>query len=125
MSRDVHVLLLCVLLLIVSSCLKAGNQIDSEMVRQNIKMGQSTKEDVLRVCGEPSVKYTGAQNDVEIWRYSHVDKKITPAGVLTNILGIGTEWKSESTVVEVYFKGNFVVDLKIETSQSQKLNYGQ
>jgi len=125
MGRDVRVLLLCGLLLIVSSCLKVGNQFDSEMVKQNIKMGQSTKEDVLRVCGEPSVKYTGAQNDIEIWRYSYVDKKITPTGVLTNALGIGTEWKSESTVIEVYFKGNFVVDLKIESAQSQKLNYGR
>lgn len=125
MREYIRVLVYCGLLLIVSSCLKAGNQFDYEMVRQNVKMGQSTKEDVLRVCGEPSVKYTGAQNDIEIWRYSYVDKQVTPTGVLTHAFGIGTEWKSESTVMEVYFKGNLVIDLKIENSKSQKLNYGR
>lgn len=115
--------LLSALFLMVVSCSTAGRQFDSEMIKQNIKLGKSNKEDVLRICGEPLTKNSNIKEGTEIWHYAYVDKKMTGTGVLAHVAGVGSEWKSETTVMDVFLKDGIVVDLKLESSSSTKMSF--
>jgi len=119
------VIVISLLAIINFSCATAGRQIDSEQVKQNIKIATSTKDDVVRVCGEPLSKNYDAGTDTEVWHYAYIEKNVTPLGVLTHELGIGTEWKCNKTVVDVYLQKSVVTDLKIDTGTTVKLNYGR
>ncbi len=112
-----------VLSLLVLSCATAGKRIDAEAVKQNITVGKSTKEDVLRVCGEPMETEYDAKNQIEIWQYAHMEKNITGTGVVTHAVGIGAEWKTETTMIDIYFKNNVVYDVKTRTSSKTKMHY--
>lgn len=115
--------IIIVLSIFILSCATAGKRIDVEAVKQNIIIGKSTKEDVLRICGEPINTEYDAKNEIEIWKYAYMDKSITGAGVLTSAVGIGSEWKSETTMVDIYFKKNVVYDTKCQTSSKTKMHY--
>lgn len=121
MCRRLPIIIL--LSIFVLSCATSGKRIDAEAVKQNIIIGKSTKVDVMRVCGEPMDTEYDAKNEVEIWKYAYVDKSITGAGVLTHAVGIGSEWKSETTMVDIYFKKNVVYDIKCRTSTKTKMHY--
>jgi hypothetical protein len=112
-----------VLSIFILSCATAGKRIDVEAVKQNIIIGKSTKEDVMRVCGEPIDTEYDAKNEIEIWRYAYMDKSITGAGVFTSLVGVGSEWKSETTMVDIHFKKNVVCDIKCQTSSKTKMHY--
>lgn len=115
--------IIIVLSIFILSCATAGKRIDVEAVKQNIIIGKSTKEDVMRVCGEPIDTEYDAKNEIEIWKYAYVDKSITGTGILTHAVGIGSEWKSETTMVDIYFKKNVVYDIKCQTSSKTKMHY--
>lgn len=117
------VVVLMILSVSLLSCASVGRELDTDAIRQNLKIGESTKEDVLAVAGEPLSKDFDTIGN-ETWHYFHVKKNVTPLGVLTNQIGIGTEWKSDKTVVDVVFKANKVSDVRIQTGSSTKLNLG-
>ncbi|NPU84253.1 MAG: hypothetical protein HPY65_07165 [Syntrophaceae bacterium] len=112
-----------VLSLFILSCTTVGKRIDAEAVKQNILIGKSTKEDVLRICGEPADTEYDAKSQVEIWQYGYLEKNITGTGVVTHAVGIGAEWKSETTMIDIYFKNNVVYDIKSRTSSKTKMHY--
>lgn len=114
--------LICLLCIINFSCATAGREINAEQVRQNIQIAKSTKDDVLKACGEPLSKSYCAETDTEIWHYAYIEKNVTPLGVLTHMVGAGTEWKSDKTVIDIYLQKSVVKDLKIETATTVKLN---
>jgi hypothetical protein len=107
----------------VLSCATSGRRIDAEAVKQNIIIGKSTKADVIQICGEPSDTEFDAKNEIEVWKYAYVDKSITGAGVAAKVVGIGSEWKSETTMIDIYFKKNVVSDIKCQTSSKTKMHY--
>jgi hypothetical protein len=109
--------------LFVLSCSSAGIKIDMQAIKDNIRIGESTQADVLRVCGEPLSKNNDVRNEAEIWHYAYVDKNITGTGVFTHVIGVGEEWKSNTTVVDIFFKEGIVVDIKSESSSIKKFNY--
>jgi hypothetical protein len=51
------------------------------------------------------------------------EKNITGTGVHTQAVGIGAEWKSETTMVDIFFKNNVVYDIKSRTSSKTKVHY--
>jgi hypothetical protein len=111
-----------VLSIFILSCATVGKRIDVEAVKQNIIIGKSTKEDVIQVCGEPIDTENDTKNGIEIWKYAYIDKSMTGKGVLTSIVGI-SEWKTETTMVDIYFKNNVVSDIKSQTSTKTKVHY--
>jgi hypothetical protein len=115
--------LICLIGVVSFSCATAGREINAEQIRQSIQIAKSTKVDVLNICGEPLSKSYAADNDTEMWHYAYIEKNVTPLGVLTHMLGAGTEWKSDKTVVDVYLQKGVVSDLKIETATTVKVNH--
>jgi hypothetical protein len=115
--------IIIVLFIFILSCATAGKRIDVEAVKQNIIIGKSTKEDVMRICGDPIDTEYDAKNEIEIWKYAYMEKSITGAGVAAKMVGIGSEWKSETTMVDIYFKKNVVYDIKCQTSSKTKMHY--
>lgn len=114
--------IIIVLFIFILSCATVGKRIDVEAVKKNIIIGKSTKEDVIQVCGEPLDTENDARNGIEIWKYAHIDKSMTGTGVLTSVVGI-SEWKTETTMVDIYFKNNVVSDIKCQTSTKTKRHY--
>jgi hypothetical protein len=121
--RRVYSILLAILLIVQLSCATAGKNFNVTMVQEKISIGKSTKGDVVQICGEPLSKNAEAAEGFEVWHYAYVDKNMTAAGILTMTLGVGQEWKSKTTVMDVYFRDNVVVDYRIDDSQVQRLNY--
>lgn len=115
--------IIIVLFIFILSCATSGKRVDAEAVKQNVMIGKSTKEDVLRICGEPADTEYDAKSETEIWKYAYVEKTITGAGVAAKIVGIGSEWKSETTMVDIFFKKNVVSDIKCQTSSKTKMHY--
>lgn len=113
--------IIIVLSIFILSCATVGKRIDVEAVKQNIIIGKSTKEDVLQICGEPPDTDYDSKNETEIWKYAYVEKTMTGTGVLTSVVGI-SEWKSETTMVDIYFKKNVVSDIKCQTSSRTKMH---
>ena len=114
--------IIIVLSIFILSCATSGKRVDVEAVKQNVMIGKSTKEDVQRICGEPADTEYDAKSETEIWKYAYVEKTMTGAGVLTSVVGI-SEWKSETTMVDIYFKKNVVSDIKCQTSSKTKVHY--
>jgi hypothetical protein len=114
--------IIIVLSIFILSCATVGKRIDVEAVKQNIIIGKSTKEDVRQICGEPMDTENDTKNGIEIWKYAHIDKSMTGQGVLTSVVGI-SEWKTETTMVDIYFKKNVVSDIKCQTSSKTKVHY--
>jgi len=114
--------IIIVLSIFILSCATVGKRIDVEAVKQNIIIGKSTKEDVRQICGEPMDTENDTKNGIEIWKYAHIDKSMTGTGVLTSVVGI-SEWKTETTMVDIYFKKNVVSDIKCQTSSKTKVHY--
>jgi len=114
--------IIIVLSIFILSCATVGKRIDVEAVKQNIIIGKSTKEDVRQICGEPMDTENDTKNGIEIWKYAHIDKSMTGTGVLTSVVGI-SEWKTETTMVDIYFKKNVVSDIKCQTSSKTRVHY--
>jgi hypothetical protein len=114
--------IIIVLFIFILSCATSGKRIDVEAVKQNIIIGKSTKEDVRQICGEPMDTEYDPRNETETWKYAYIDKSMTGTGVLTSVVGI-SEWKTESTLVDIYFKKNVVFDIKCQTSSKTKVHY--
>ena len=114
--------IIIVLSIFILSCATVGKRIDVEAVKQYIIIGKSTKEDVRQICGEPMDTENDTKNGIEIWKYAHIDKSMTGTGVLTSVVGI-SEWKTETTMVDIYFKKNVVSDIKCQTSSKTRVHY--
>mgnify|MGYP001596573617 CR=1 FL=1 len=108
--------------LLLLSCATAGKQIDMSAMLDKIKLNESTKEDVLKLFGEPLLKNFDVKNETEFWHYAHVRKNITGAGIITHTLGIGSEWQTNTEVVDFYFQKGIVVDIKSESSDTTKFH---
>lgn len=104
------------------SCASAGKKIDLGMVYDNIKLNESTKDDVIKLLGEPLAKNFDAKNETEIWHYAYVKKNITGAGLVSHIFGVGAEWKTNTEVADFYFRDGVVVDIKSESSNTKRFN---
>lgn len=107
-------------LLILFSCASAGKKIDMEAVQKKIIIGESTKEDVLGLCGEPLSKQYDSKNKSEVWHYAHVQKNVTWLGVITHIFIRIDEWKSETKILDVYFEKDVVVDMNFDNRNTKK-----
>jgi hypothetical protein len=121
--RGVALIALLLVVLITLSCATAGREIDAEQVRQHIVLDKSTKADVLNVCGEPLSAEYDSLAKTEVLHYAYIKKNVTPLGIVTNRIGIGTEWKSDKTVVDFFLKEGIVRDMKIETGSNTTFNY--
>jgi hypothetical protein len=121
--RKVYMILAATLFMGLLSCSTAGNNFNADLIKKEISLGLSTKEDVVRTCGEPLSKNNEAAEGLEVWHYAYVDKKMTGTGIITHTVGVGDEWKSTTTVMDIYFRNDIVVDYRLENSQLKRMNY--
>ncbi len=110
------------LALLVLSCASAGRQIEMNTIQEKIKLKESTRDDVFKYFGEPLSKNNDVKNESEIWHYAYVSKHITGGGIITHVLGIGSEWQSNTEVIDFYFQNGVVVDIKNESSNVRKFH---
>jgi hypothetical protein len=110
-------------LIFLVSCTTSGRRCDIAALRQNIKFGESTRSDVLKVCGEPITSELDVKGDYEVLHYAFIYKRVTPLGALTNRLGAGTEITSDKEVVDVFLKEGKVVDVKSETASNTSFHH--
>lgn len=108
-------------LMMIVACATVGKKFDIEAVRENIIIGKTTKYEVLQICGEPLSKKSGS--NLEVWNYSYVAKNVTIIGAITNMLGIGTEWKSHRQVMDIHLKNGIVEDIITDTAEDTKMHY--
>jgi hypothetical protein len=120
--KRIVIILLSVSFAVTMSCATAGKSFNMEEAKRNIRMGETTKEQVLVMCGEPLSKGSDLSNEKEIWHYARVEKNITSFGVFTHMVGVGDEWKSNASTMDVSFKNGVVVDLKCESSGIKTFN---
>ena len=118
--KSIVVILISSLLLL--SCASAGKKIDLGKVYDQIKLNESTKEDVIKLLGEPLSKSFDVKNETEIWHYAHVSKNITGAGLISHTLGIGSEWQTNTEVANFYFRKGIVIDINSESSDTKKFH---
>src|SRR5208283_2423424 len=88
-------------LILIMACASFGKQFDVGAAKQSLKIGQSTKEDVLHICGEPLSKQSS--NDLEVWSYAFIEKNITPLGYITRFFVGGTEWETQTQKMDIIF----------------------
>lgn len=114
---------LCVVLMVLTTaaCATVGRKFDMDAARKYIVIGESTKMEVLQICGDPISRES--QGETEIWHYSCVEKNVTGIGVCTNIFGVGTQWRTAKQRMDVYFTDDVVSDLKTESSEDTKVHY--
>lgn len=114
--------LLLIVFLMLAGC-TTGKKLDARMIKDNIVVGQSTREDVLQTCGEPLGIRNSADRKKEIWHYAYVKKNVTGLGVLTNVVGIGTEVKSHKVVCVFVIEDGIVVDYQLQEGNIKKMNF--
>jgi len=114
---------LLTILAFIVACATAGKKIDVDAIKNNVKLGVTTKAQLLQLCGEPVTAEYDAKNEMDIMHYAYIEKNITGAGVITHIVGIGDEWESKRTLVDIFIKNGIVIDMKIDTASSVKLHY--
>ncbi len=112
--------LICVLFLAACS---TGKKLDAGLIKDNIVVGQSTRDDVLQICGEPLGIRNSADNKKEIWHYAYVKKNVTGLGVLTHVIGVGTEVKSHKVVCDFTIQDGIVVDYDMQEGNIKKMNF--
>jgi hypothetical protein len=100
------------------SCASAGREIDTSALQDKIKLNESTKEDVLKLFGEPLFKNVDQKDGTEMWHYASVKKNITATGILANRLGIGSEWRTNTQVVDFYFQKGILVNITDNNSDT-------
>jgi hypothetical protein len=104
--------------LLFLSCASAGKQIDTSLLRDKIKLNESTKEDILTLFGEPLFKNVNQKDDTEMWHYASVKKNITATGILANRLGIGSEWRTNTQIIDFYFQKGIVINITDDNSDT-------
>lgn len=120
MKKVIAVLLFSLLLM---ACATAGRKVDVDAMRANIKLGETTKAKVLQICGEPEASEYDAIKETEVLHYIYIEKNITGVGVVAHVAGIGEEWESKKTLVDVFIKKGIVIDMKTESASSVKMHY--
>jgi hypothetical protein len=116
--------LLCTFLfLILTFGCTQGTRIDLNTIHNDLSLGKTTKEDILRMCGEPLEKRISADQQAEVWHYAYVNKKVTGKGVLSHIVGIGIETKSNRIVFQPKFKGDILIDYDLEEGSTTHFGY--
>ena len=108
---------------LLMSCASAGRKIDVDALRANIKLGETTKAQVLQICGEPESSEYDAKKDTETLHYIYIEKSMTGAGVITHVLVNADEWESKRTIVDVFVSKGIVVDMKTDVASSVKMHY--
>ena len=93
------------------------------MLKQEIQLNQSTAEDVLRICGEPLSRKSGSNRKSEIWHYAYLKKNITGFGLITHVVGIGTETKSTRCILDIMLENDIVVDYKINQGSMKSMHF--
>ena len=111
------------LAMFLMSCATHGRKCDIDVLKQHIKMESSKKEDILKICGDPLTKDDNVKQGTEVWHYAYVEKNITGLGVVAHVAGVGSEWESRKTMLDVYFKNNAVVDIKTESSNQTNMHW--
>ncbi len=114
--------LVLIVVLLLAGC-ATGKKLDARIIKDNIVVGTSTKEDVLRTCGEPLGIRNSADNKKEIWHYAYVTKNVTGLGVVTNLAGIGTEVRSHKVVCDFIIENDVVVDYELQEGNIKKMNF--
>jgi len=79
--------------------------------------------EIIQMCGEPQGKRMSADNQKEIWHYAYVKKGVTGAGVISHLVGVGVETKSEKVVFAPQFKNDVLVDYKLEEGNTTHFNF--
>ncbi|PKN86094.1 MAG: hypothetical protein CVU51_07700 [Deltaproteobacteria bacterium HGW-Deltaproteobacteria-1] len=69
------------------SCATHGRRCEIDVLKMNIKMESSKKEDILKICGEPLTKDDNIKQGTEVWHYAYVEKNITGLGVVAHVAG--------------------------------------
>jgi hypothetical protein len=123
MKRAMAVSLAFLLVMLLMACATAGRKVDVDAMRANIKLGETTKARVLQMCGEPESSEYDAKKETEILHYAYIEKNITGVGVVTHIAGVGDEWESRKTLVDVFVSKGIVIDMKTEDANSVKMHY--
>jgi len=121
MTRKLIIIWIAVLL--NAGCSTAGKKCDVVALQENIKFGESSKDIVLSICGQPISKDHDIKGGYEVWHYAYIYKNVTPLGVLTNRIGIGTEVKSNKEMVDVFIKNDKVTDIKSESAETTNMHY--
>lgn len=137
--RLIVFMVMSLLILFISSCASVGQQIDVEQVKQSIIIDKSTKDDVLRICGEPTSTEFGYKSGSEVIHYEYIKKNVSAGSVIgksllglitlpvggVGALAVGTQWQAEKTCVDVYLDNNIVKDVKVQTGANTTTSYGR
>jgi outer membrane protein assembly factor BamE (lipoprotein component of BamABCDE complex) len=114
---------LCALVLSVTGCASAGNQVlakqDAATVSQSIVDGKSTKADVQTAYGDPNdTSFTDGGN--EIWKYTYAYATPTAASFVP-VVGIfaGGANVDKKTLVILFDKSGVVVKHTMSSSHEQ------
>ena len=102
-SATMHYLLL-VVMLAITGCFSHGNaSLKNDAAVEQIKIGESTKADVLRLIGKPTLTYTSEISPgvrIELWSYSHMQAESSPL-LFIPIVGLFTAASGHGVDVDV------------------------
>ena len=110
-------------LLVVVACSTIGNKLDPEIIREQIIVGETTKVQLLALCGQPAGKKWSSDHKTEIWHYAYVKKHVTAKGVFSNIVGIGTETKSHRISIDIELIDDVVSKYQMNTGDTKRFHF--
>lgn len=116
-------IIICILVCFQFACSTAGKRCNAIALQENVKFNESNRDVVLSICGQPISKDHDIKGGYEVWHYAYIYKNVTPLGVLTNRLGVGTEIQSKKEIVDVFFKNDKVADIKTESGETTNMHY--
>lgn len=131
--KPVHVLLALILFGVsIPSCASSGNPaVENQDLVAQIKLGQSTKEDVRRLFGQPTVmsRHSGtpfpamtgwpvSSSNYEIWNYTYANTEVHPATFIPIVGLFAGSATSKMSQITLAFDEQGIVR-HIQTGQTQ------
>lgn len=115
----IRIILTLSVLFFFISCAAIEKKCDVESAKKNIKIGQSTRENVLQMCGEPISKKS--LNEVDIWHYSYREKNAMSLDAIADAVGMGPGKKRTRQRMDIYFKGGVAIELRTDSGEDGKI----
>ena len=115
------------MMLVLSGCASSGNpQLREEAVVSQIKIGESTKEDVHRLLGEPNVMSKTVINGraMEVWGYAYSATQTNPL-VFVPVIGLFTLGSNPVKVESAGFGVTFSDDGIVRSITRHRSNVGE
>lgn len=116
--------LFCILVMtiLLSGCASSGTKIDQNRVRQ-IKEGVTTKEEVIRLLGNPFTQtLTSDKKVVMMFQYTKVKNRVSNFIPVVNLLAGGVDMKQQ--ILQILIDENGLVEKYIFTDSDNPINSG-